>query len=50
MDEKKRMFSNRDLIRLIIPLMVEQTLVTLVGMADSVIGLRRTWSLDGNDV
>lgn len=37
MDEKKRMFSNRDLIRLIIPLMVEQTLVTLVGMADSVI-------------
>lgn len=37
MGEKKRMFSNRDLVRLILPLMVEQTLVTLVGMADSVI-------------
>ncbi|MBS6397375.1 MAG: MATE family efflux transporter [Clostridiales bacterium] len=37
MSEKKHMFSNRELVRLILPLMVEQTLVTLVGMADSVI-------------
>lgn len=37
MSEKRRLFSNGDLVRLILPLMVEQTLVTLVGMADSVI-------------
>ncbi len=37
MQRKKRMFSNRDLLYLILPLIVEQTLVTLVGMADSVI-------------
>ena len=36
MEEKKLLFSNRDLVNLIIPLIVEQLLAMLVGLADSI--------------
>ena len=32
----QRMFSNRQLVRLIVPLLIEQLLVMLVGMADTI--------------
>lgn len=34
--EKDRLFSRQDLVRLIIPLVVEQTLAILIGMADTI--------------
>ena len=33
---KNKMFTNRQLVRLILPLLVEQLLVMLVGMADTI--------------
>ncbi|MBQ9518442.1 MAG: MATE family efflux transporter [Firmicutes bacterium] len=36
MGEKKLLFSNRDLINLIIPLIIEQLLAMIVGLADSI--------------
>lgn len=36
MTESKKMFSNKQLFRLILPLLVEQLLVMLVGMADTI--------------
>ena len=33
--EERKIFSNQDLIRLILPLIAEQTLSMLVGMADT---------------
>ena len=33
--QKERLFSNRDLVRLLIPLMIEQLLAVTVGLADS---------------
>lgn len=33
---RNRMFSNKDLVRLIIPLIIEQMLTVTVGLADSI--------------
>ena len=38
MDENKLLFSNRDLRKLIFPLIADQFLQSFVGMADSVMG------------
>ena len=35
-DARNRMFSNEDLVRLIIPLIIEQMLTVTVGLADSI--------------
>ena len=35
-EEKQRIFSNGDLVKLIIPLIVEQLLMVTVGLADSI--------------
>ena len=43
MEEKKRLFSNQDLRRLILPLVVDQFLQSFVGLAD-VCKLLKAWA------
>ena len=50
---RNRMFSNKDLVRLIIPLIIEQMLTVTVGLADSIMTAnvgRQCYGIDDQSV